>query len=278
MPSLCVADDLDMFYAIDDYTDPWKGAETILMLHGLAESHEAWFAWVPALARHFRIVRPDMRGFGKTTAMPVDYPWNLDTVVDDFVSLMDALATDRFHVIAAKIGGTVARRLAARFPGRVRTLTVAGTPPPYRDTVAARAEAWSKEIRVDGIESWARRTMLGRLGDKFPAEGVAWWAELMARTAPSSVLGSILPIPSTDIRGDLAKISCPTLVITTPGSGLGSVEETRSWQSKIPDSELLVCEGNSYHVAASHADECAAATLRFLRRHPGQGGIRSFAS
>lgn len=111
---------------------------------------------------------------------------------------MDALGIERFHVVAAKIGGTAARRLASRFPDRVITLTVAGTPAPYRDTVAACAEAWSKEIQANGIESWARRTMAGRLGDDFPEEGVAWWVKLMGRTAPSSVLGSLLPIPSTD--------------------------------------------------------------------------------
>ena len=265
MPSLRVAPDLDMFYLIDDYTDPWKKSESVLMLHGLAESSAAWFAWVPYLARHFRVVRPDMRGFGQSTAMPVDYPWSLDTVVDDFIALMDKLETPRFHLVAAKIGGTVARRLASRFPERVITLTVAGTPAPHRDTVAARAEAWTREIQTQGMESWARRTMGARLGDTFPPEGADWWVKLMGRTAPSSVIGSILPVPSADIRSDLPKIACPTLVITTAGSGLGSVEETKAWQEKIPNSRLLVLLGNSYHVAASDADTCARETLAFIQ-------------
>ena len=265
MPTLRVTPDLEMFYRIDDYTDPWKKPETVLMLHGLAESSAAWFAWVPYLARHFKVVRPDMRGFGQSTPMPADYPWTLNRIVDDFIALMDALDTPRFHVVAAKIGGTVARRLASRFPDRVITLTVAGTPAPYRDTVGARAEAWTAEIQRDGMESWARRTMGGRLGDNFPPEGAEWWVKLMGRTAPSTVVGSILPIPSTDIRSDLPKIECPTLVITTPGSGLGSVEETRKWQEQIPNSRLLVLPGNSYHVAASDADRCARETLDFIQ-------------
>jgi len=265
MPTHRVAPDLDMFYLVDDYTDPWKPPETVLMLHGLAESCAAWFAWVPHLARHFRVVRPDLRGFGDSTAMPVDYPWDMNRVVDDVMALMDKLGIARFHLVAAKIGGSAARRLAARFPDRVITLTVAGTPPPFRDTVAARAVAWTEEIQRDGMESWARRTMAGRLGEGFPAAGVEWWIKLMGRTAPSTVVGAILPIPSTDLRADLPKIACPTLVITTPGSGLGSVDETRAWQEQIPNSRLLVLEGNSYHVAASHADRCAQETLAFIQ-------------
>lgn len=265
MPSLRIDPDLEMFFLIDDYTDPWKKSESILMLHGLAESSTVWFGWVPYLSRYFRLVRPDMRGFGQSTPMPANYPWTLDRVVDDFIALMDALEIPHFHLVAAKIGGTVARRLASRFPERIQTLTVAGTPPPYRDTVAARAETWTREIQADGMESWARRTMGARLGAAFPPDGADWWVRLMSRTAPSSVIGSILPIPSADIRTDLPKIHCPTLVITTAASGLGSVAETKAWQEKIPNSRLLVLPGNSYHVAASDADRCATETLEFIR-------------
>jgi pimeloyl-ACP methyl ester carboxylesterase len=69
-----------------------------------------------------------------------------------------------------------------------------------------------------------------------------------------------------DIRADVPKIACPTLVITTQGSGLATVDETRAWQQTIPDSELLVLPGDSYHVAASDAAQCAQATLKFIER------------
>src|SRR5829696_118622 len=107
MPTFRPTADLEMFYQVDDYTDPWKTPETILMLHGMAESSAAWFAWVPHLSRHYRLVRPDMRGFGQSTAMPADYSWTMNRVVDDFIALMDSLDTRRFHVVAAKIGGRV---------------------------------------------------------------------------------------------------------------------------------------------------------------------------
>ena len=76
-------------------------------------------------------------------------------------------------------------------------------------------------------------------------------------------------IACADIRADLAKITCPTLVVTTEQSGLATVEETRAWQQQIADSELLVLPGNSYHVAATHADRAAEATLDFLARRGG---------
>ena len=53
MPSLKTAD-FEMHYLVDDFTDPWTKPETVLLLHGNAESSAAWYGWVPHLARHHR--------------------------------------------------------------------------------------------------------------------------------------------------------------------------------------------------------------------------------
>ncbi len=272
MPTLHMPPSLDLYYLVDDYTDPWRTPGTILLLHGNAESSAAWYAWVPQLAHRYRVVRPDMRGFGASTPMPREFPWTLDVLIDDFCRLMDALGVERFHLVGAKIGGTIARAFAARRPERVRTLTVVGTPPPYRVGAEARVPALIEAFEQQGVEPWAQQSMAGRLGSTFPPEGVAWWATFMGRTAVSTQVGFMKTIACADIRADMPKIACPTLVITTEGSGLATVDETRAWQQTIPDSELLVLPGDSYHVAASDAVQCAQATLAFLeRRDPDDG-------
>ena len=266
MSELRIDGDLRMHYRVDDYTDPWTEPETVLMLHGNAESGAVWYGWVPHLARRYRVVRPDMRGFGDSTPMPRDYPWSLDRIVDDYVALMQGLGIARVHLVAAKLGGTAARRFAARHPDLVDTLTVAGTPPPSRDERTAIVREWLVDFEANGVEPWARRTMSGRLGSGFPAEGAEWWIRLMGRTATSTQLGFMATIPTSNIVADLPRIRCPTLVITTEGSALGSVDTTREWQEMIPHSELLVLPGDSYHVAASDPDRCARETLAFIER------------
>jgi len=265
MPTFEASSDLTMHYLVDDFTDPWTKPETILLLHGNAESSRAWYAWVPLLARRFRVVRPDMRGYGASTPMPRDFKWSLDLIIDDYARLMDALGIQRFHLVAAKIGGVVGRAFAARRPNRVATLTVIGSPPPLRKG-AERIPALTEEFETHGVKHWARRTMAGRLGDGFPAEGVEWWIEFMGRTPLSTLVGFNATINYSDIRADVPKIACPTLVITTDESGLASVDETRAWQQTIRDSELLVLPGNSYHVATTHAERCVQATLEFIAR------------
>ena len=269
MPTFRSTPDLVMHYEVDDFCDPWGDKQTILMLHGNAESSAAWYGWVPHLARRYRVVRPDMRGFGASTPMPRDFPWTLDVLIDDFIRLMDMLEINRFHLVGAKIGGTIARAFAARRPGRVASLTVVGTPPPIREGAAERAPELADEFETQGVEHWARRTMAGRLGSEFPPEGVEWWIKFMGRTAVSTQIGFMKTIACADIRADVPKIQCPTLVVTTDGSGLASVDATRAWQQQIPNSTLVVLPGNSYHVAASHAQHCAEAARDFIDRNSG---------
>lgn len=263
--SVCRIDsDLEMHYQVDDYTDPWRKAQAVMLLHGNAESGAAWFAWVPHLARHYCVVRPDMRGFGKSTPMARNYPWTLERIIEDYLRLLAELGIEHCHLVGAKLGGTIARRFAARYPDKVLTLTLAGTPAPRRN-IGNELPARVAELERDGAAQWARRSMAGRLGSSFPAEGVQWWIELMGRTALSTLAGFTETIADVDISADLPAIRCPTLVITTEGSALGTVEQTRAWQQRISNSRLLVLPGDSYHVAASDADRCARETLEFLR-------------
>src|SRR6266513_1874900 len=202
MPTLRIPPNLDLHYLVDDYTDPWRTPATMLLLHGNAESGAAWYGWVPRLAHRYRVVRPDMRGFGASTPMPRDFPWTLDIIIDDFCRLMDALGVARFHLVGAKIGGTVARAFAARRPERVRTLTVVGTPPPFREGVAEKVPETVKMFEEEGCEYWARQNMANRLGSAFPPEGFEFWVKYMGRTAVSTQLGFMGTIACADIRPD----------------------------------------------------------------------------
>jgi pimeloyl-ACP methyl ester carboxylesterase len=265
MPTARLTADLDMHYEIDDFADPWRAHETILLLHGNGESGAVWYGWVPHLARELRVVRPDMRGFGHSTPMPRDYPWSLDRVVDDYIALMDLLGTERFHLVGAKVGGTMALHLAARYPARIETLIVMGPPTRAQDS-AKRYLSWMEYLEQHGMESWARSTMASRLGEDFPPEGVEWWIRLMGRTPLSTQLGFMSAVPGVDIASDLPNVRCPTLVITTENNPLYPVAKVKEWQSRIPKSELLALPGDAYHIAATAADRCAQATLEFIRR------------
>ena len=68
-------------YVVDDHTDPWRKAPTILLQHGYGRSTEFWRGWVPYLSRFYRVVRADLRGFGQS---PLDFDPHREFSVREF--------------------------------------------------------------------------------------------------------------------------------------------------------------------------------------------------
>jgi pimeloyl-ACP methyl ester carboxylesterase len=252
---------VSLHYVIDDYTDPWRAPETILMLHGNAESTEAWRGWVPHLARHYRVVRMDIRGFGQSTPMPADFPWSMNTLLDDIERLIRHLGCQRVHLIGAKSGGSMVLQFAASRPQHVSSV-VAVTPP---IVAAARTRQSLTQIEREGVVAWARSTMAGRLGSNVSDAEVNYWVEnIQGRTPRSTLSGYLRWVPGLDIRDEVLKITCPTLVITTTGSGLRTVDSVKAWQEKLANSKLVVLEGDAWHAAGAYPDVCAIEAARFL--------------
>jgi pimeloyl-ACP methyl ester carboxylesterase len=214
--------------------------------------------------------------------MPRDYDWPFERIGDDLISLTDQLNIERFHLVSAKVGGTMALHFASRRPPALQSLSVLGTPVV---TASATDSGYSsEEIDEHGVGHWARRTMRHRLGSALPAEAHEWWARMMEMTPASTQSGFLRILPSIDIRPLLPKIACPTLVVTTgdpnnPAQNITGIESTRNWQSTIPNSELLVIPNDSFHVAATAPDRAAGAVLSFINRHePSASGSKALAS
>src|SRR5688572_32166853 len=68
MQSFVASDGLTLRYVIDDYTDPWREPETLVLLHAAIGSSRRFYAWVPHLARDYPVVLLDVRGHGESGA------------------------------------------------------------------------------------------------------------------------------------------------------------------------------------------------------------------
>lgn len=262
MPKVQIDDTLVMHYELDDYTDPWSVPETIVLVHGVAETSKIWFAWVPRLARRFRILRPDLRGFGQSSLPPPDYQWSLAGFAKDLKGLLDRLQLPAVHLVGQRIGGSIAMQFARDYPDAAKSLVVINGPATLAQSTL-QPSAWLEQVQRDGVEAWARATMEKRLGEVSPAMR-EWWIQEMGK-APRSVMEGIFRYVSTmDITAILPEITVPTLVITSDKGALAAVETVRAWQSRIPHSHLLVFPSSAYHLAAVMPDECADATLKFI--------------
>ncbi|MGZ9005781.1 MAG: alpha/beta fold hydrolase [Burkholderiales bacterium] len=253
--------DCNLYYTLDDHTDPWTEPQTVLFVHGFTENTEAWRQWVPHFSRHYRVVRIDQRGFGKSGAVPKDYRLTTGLYVDDLVHVIRQVAGGRAHVVGGKSGGISVMTLAATRPEVVRTITAICSP-----VTPPAAEGWIEEMERDGIRAWAKRTQRSRMGSRIPDAGIDWWSDLMGATALSTAHAYLRWVSAIDIREDVKRIRCPALVVGTDTQRRGR-DVFESWAKTIPGSELVMMPLDGYHAAATDPDGTARVVRAFIDRH-----------
>lgn len=263
-------------YEEDDYTNAWARPDCVLMLHGIGESASAWKAWVPHFARRYRVIRPDLRGFGRSSALDAAPLDGVTLWADDVESLIARLGCARVHVIGAKLGALIGMELARRQVLWLASMTIAGLLISPKKAIGPWVREWLEHIDRDGMESWARLTMPGRMGGAISEDANEWWVKEMASAPPESVKACLAMVSQVGEAEGLEHFIVPTLVLvssgTAPSAGTSfeqrqPVDAVDAFRSRIPRSELFQVPTTSYHIAATHPDECAQRTLQFIETH-----------
>jgi pimeloyl-ACP methyl ester carboxylesterase len=258
MPEVEIRPGVRMAYEDHWFGQPWTTPQAVVMVHGNSESSRAWTAWVPHLSRAYRVIRPDLPGFGASPEPP-GYGWSVAELATDLGRFLDGLAIARCHLIAAKYGGSVAMQFASVEPHRVLSLCLCGSP--VRGSGGGNADL----IRRKGVRQWAADTMRARLGSTASEAQIRWWTDaLMGTTNPRAALGAASARIAMDLEEQLPRITAPTLIVTTQESGLQSVEAVKEYAARIPNSRVVVLPGDSFHIAAVEPDLCAQHALQFM--------------
>ena len=123
--------------------------DALLLLHGYPQTHVLWHKVAPRLAERFRVVLPDLRGYGdsdKPKAAPGDHVvYCKRTTADDIVAVMARMGIERWHVVGHDRGARVAHRMALDHPRRVRSFTVLDVVPSqaaFEEMDAQLSYAW----------------------------------------------------------------------------------------------------------------------------------------
>jgi pimeloyl-ACP methyl ester carboxylesterase len=259
-----IDDSLTMHYKDDTFAPPWLEPQVVLLIHGGAESADAWFGWMPHLVRRFRVIRLDLRGHGRSSVPDDDFQWSLEALAADLLRFLDELRIDRVHVVGAKFGGTIGLYFAWSAAERVRTIAALGSPVSHFDTGGAidvRAEIGA------GPETYLQRLQQQRMGSGLSDDEARWWERLHDATRPSVRKGLLELASRTDLSGLLPQISAPLIFVTTDGNPLISVDRFARWRAMAPKAEMSVLVGDGFHVAATHPAECSRQVVDFINRH-----------
>jgi 3-oxoadipate enol-lactonase len=225
-----------LHYEDDDFTDPWRPGETVILQHGQAKSARLWYAWVPLLARDYRVIRVDSRGFGQSPLPPAEYRYSMEDLADDLVHLMDVLRVDSAHVIGDTVGGAIALTTAYRHPERVRTVTCC------QSTFKLRGVpyylGYHDFVRDHGVEAWVRSQHTAHDAQD------EWVIQEMSKTPARAVMGSLQGFADVDLTDVLPLITTPALVIQGDADAM-RLERARELASRLANGHLAVIRGVS---------------------------------
>jgi pimeloyl-ACP methyl ester carboxylesterase len=136
----------------------------VLLLHGFPETSHAWRKQIPALATRFRVVAPDLRGYGGSEKPKGIAAYRTSVVAKDIVGLIHAFDAERAHVVGHDWGGAVAWAVAIEQPEAVDRLVALNCPHPAVMAKALRLN-WSQfrkswyifAFQVPWLPEWALR-------------------------------------------------------------------------------------------------------------------------
>lgn len=140
-----------------NYHDVGSG-EPVLLLHGSGPGVSAWANWrltLQALNKDFRLLAPDMAGFGYSKA-PADMTHTRQTWLDQIVAFLDALGLDRVHVIGNSFGGSMALALAIAYPQRVNRMILMGSVGVPFELTAGLDAVWGYEPSIENMREIMR--------------------------------------------------------------------------------------------------------------------------
>lgn len=260
------SDGLKLAYAADDFTDPWKSPETVILVHAAMGSSRRFYAWAPHLSRDFRTLRPDLRGHGDS-AVPGSGQLTGQRLAQDVIELADHIGAARFHIAGSSAGAVIAQKVAIDFPDRVSSLSLFASSTGIKQSNQDQSK-WVARISEIGVAAFMRETIADRIDTgKADPRFVEWFIAEAARTPVELIARFVLMMRQFDLADEVSRINCPVLAVVPGGDPYHTVDQYRLLLQKIKNCEFLVYDGLPHNITDTAADRCAQDLRKFLLKH-----------
>ena len=244
------------------YTDTGGSGVPVVLLHAATGSSQVWEYQRPAfVARGFRVIAYDRRGFGGSTIDPSGS--QPGTGADDLRGLLDHLRLDRVHLVGTAAGGFVAWDFALSFPDRLRSLVVASSIGGVQDP-----EYLELQRRLRPPEFAAMPPDIRELGPSYRAanrEGWERWKEL--EHARPNVVPAAQRFRNTVTFARLETIKVPTLLLTGDADMFAPPSILRMFAAHVKNSQAVVIPEAGHSAYWENPEAFNKAVLAFIAKH-----------
>lgn len=231
-----------LFYVIDGPAD----APVLVLSNSLGTCSDMWARQIPELTKHFRVLRYDTRGHGKSSIPDGEYTFA--QLAGDVAELLAHLNIKQAHFCGLSMGGPTGIALALAHPQLVAKLILCNT--------AARigsAEGWSTRIAAvadQTLEKMAPTLVERWLTDDYRAAEPGLTQvliDMLRRTPDAGYSANCAALRDADYRPQVAVITAPTLVISSTHDLAATPAQGRELAAAIPGARYA--ELNTSHIS-----------------------------
>ncbi|MDQ8707612.1 alpha/beta fold hydrolase [Streptomyces sp. LHD-70] len=240
------------------------GAPPVVLIHGHPFDRTQWAPQLAALAMDFRVIAPDLRGYGASTVVPGTTP--LDVFAQDIAALLDRLGVQRFVLGGLSMGGQIAMECVRLFGDRITGLVLADTSP-QAETDEGRTwrRALAERLLREGMKGYADEVLHRMVAPHSAPEVQDHVHRMMCATDPEGAAAALRGrAERPDYRTLLSRVTTPTLLVVGAEDTYTPVAEAESLHSTLPDSTLHVIERAAHLPNLERPEEFNAALRGFL--------------
>lgn len=235
----------------------------LVLSNSIGTTMHMWDGQIAALIPHFRVLRYDGRGHGKSDAPAGAY--SMDRLGRDVIELLDALGMERVHFLGLSLGGFVGQWLGIHAPERIDKLILS-------NTSAQLGPASEFDARIAALQTSPDMAAVAEafLANWFPASmlesrqpAVQPFRNMLLSTTPQGLAGNYAAVRDSDMRRTITLINRPTLVIAGINDTVTLASHGEYIASTVPGARLVMMQ--AVHLPnVEHPDQYARTVLDFL--------------
>ena len=257
----------DIYYEDSAPDEPQK--PVIIFAHGLLWSTRMYDEQVAHFKKNYRCIAFDFRGQGQSQITKDGY--DMDTLTEDAIALMDALDIEKCHFVGLSMGGFVAQRIAINHPERLLSLTLLETSADPEDP--ANVPKYNKlimAIRWLGMKRVSKKVlpiMFGNtfLTDKSRRPQCKKWLKILEANHKTGVIKATMGvIERQGVYQQLGKIITPTLIIVGNEDTATPYPKAERMHFAIAGSKLAVVMGAGHTATVEQPKQVNTVLSKFL--------------
>lgn len=224
----------------------------VVLLHGSPGSSGDFYGLGPLLGERFRVIAPDLPGFGRSTRQVPDY--SIRAHAGYVLGMLDALGVQRFHLVGFSMGGGVALEVAGRAPERVRSVVLLSS------------------IGLQSFELLGQYQLnhaihgLQLIGLWLVYEAVPHFGGLDDGMLDLAYARNFYDSDQRPLRRLLTTLTAPVLIVHGEHDPLVSVDAAREHHRLVPQSELVVFPDGDHFMVFTRPGDLAPPLRDFLER------------